>query len=60
MGYKIRHAETSKVPYMLVVGAQEEVEGTVSLRRRREGQSGQVFLSDVIARLKKEISEKAR
>jgi threonyl-tRNA synthetase len=34
LGYKIREAQLQKVPYMLVVGAREEEEGTVSVRRR--------------------------
>ena len=34
LGYKIREAQIQKVPYMLVVGAREQEEGTVSVRRR--------------------------
>ena len=34
MGKKIREAETQKVPYMLIVGENEEKEGTVSVRKR--------------------------
>ncbi len=34
LGYKIREAQLQKVPYMLVVGAREQDEGTVSVRRR--------------------------
>ena len=34
LGYKIREAQMQKVPYMLVVGAREQEEGTVSARRR--------------------------
>jgi threonyl-tRNA synthetase len=34
LGYKIREAQLQKVPYMLVVGAREQEEGTVSVRRR--------------------------
>ena len=36
IGYKIREARLEKIPYMLVVGANEEAEGTVSVRRRGE------------------------
>ncbi len=34
LGYKIREAQLQKVPYMLVVGAREQEDGTVSARRR--------------------------
>lgn len=34
LGYKIREAQLQKIPYMLVVGAREQEEGTVSVRRR--------------------------
>jgi threonyl-tRNA synthetase len=34
LGYKIREAQLQKVPYMLVVGAREQEERTISVRRR--------------------------
>jgi threonyl-tRNA synthetase len=34
LGYKIREAQLQKIPYMLVVGAREQEEGTVSVRLR--------------------------
>src|SRR5699024_2101909 len=40
IGGKIRDAETSKIPYMLIVGSDEENEGTVSVRRHKEGDIG--------------------
>ena len=40
MGKKIRDAEMSKVPYMLIVGEQEEKDGTVSVRKHSEGDIG--------------------
>ena len=36
LGYKIREAQTDKVPYLLVVGDREAQEGTVSVRARGE------------------------
>ena len=33
MGKKIREAEMNKLPYMLIVGEQEEKDGTVSVRK---------------------------
>jgi threonyl-tRNA synthetase len=58
IGYKIRDAETSKIPYMLVVGTREEADGSVSLRQRRGEQQGGLMIEDVIDRMKEEIFEK--
>ncbi len=40
IGYKIREAQMSKVPYMLVIGGKEAEEGTVSVRSRKEADMG--------------------
>jgi len=40
IGKKIRDAEMSKVPYMLIVGEQEEKDGTVAVRRHGQGDIG--------------------
>ena len=40
IGYKIREAQTQKIPYMLVVGQKEEADGTVSVRSRFKGDEG--------------------
>jgi threonyl-tRNA synthetase len=58
MGYKIREAQLQKIPYMLIVGQQEEKDGTVSVRRRGEGDLGAEPLEDFIARVTGEISSK--
>jgi threonyl-tRNA synthetase len=42
VGYKIRQAETQKIPYMLVVGGREEEDGTVSVRSHADGQQDTV------------------
>jgi threonyl-tRNA synthetase len=39
-GRKIRDAELSKVPFMLIVGEKEEAEGSVSVRKHGEGDLG--------------------
>ncbi len=52
IGRKIRDAELRKVPFMLVVGEREAGEGTVSVRRRGDGDSdGAVALDELVARL---------
>jgi threonyl-tRNA synthetase len=40
VGKKIREAELRKIPYMLVVGDQEQADGAVAVRRHREGDTG--------------------
>lgn len=58
IGYKIREARLDKLPYMLVVGAQEEQDGTVSVRSRYEGNEGTKLLADFIDQLCEEIRTK--
>jgi threonyl-tRNA synthetase len=52
-GKKIRDAELKKIPFMLVVGENEEKEGTISVRRRGEGDLGVMKLEDFVAYFKK-------
>ena len=42
VGKKIREAELRKVPYMLVVGDQEQQDGSVAVRRHGKGDLGTV------------------
>ena len=60
IGYKIREAQTAKIPYMLVVGQKEEEEGAVSVRSREAGDQGAKALGTFIADVKKEIETKGR
>ena len=55
IGYKIREARLNKIPYMLVVGAQEEENGTVSVRSRFAGDEGVKPLSEFMEQISKEI-----
>ncbi len=55
IGFKIREARLAKVPYMLVVGQQEETDGTVSVRSRFAGDEGVKSLSEFIDQICKEI-----
>jgi len=49
LGYKIREAEIQKIPLMLVVGDQEEADGTVTPRHRRGSkQSNEAVALDVM------------
>ncbi len=58
IGYKIREARLAKVPYMLVVGQQEEEQKVVSVRSRFLGDEGQKPLADFIDAICKEIRTK--
>ena len=58
IGYKIREAQTQKIPYMLVVGQKEEAEGLVSVRSRFAGDEGACSLNGFITQIQKEIQEK--
>ncbi len=58
IGYKIRETRLKKVPYMLVVGAKEEEDGTVSVRSRFAGDEGVKPLSEFISQICEEIRTK--
>ena len=58
IGYKIREARLDKLPYMLVVGQQEEEEGNVSVRSRFEGNEGTKSLNEFITQICEEIRKK--
>lgn len=54
VGYKIRHHQTQKVPYMLVIGDKEVEAGSVSVRSREHGDLGSMSVDDLLQRLKQE------
>lgn len=58
MGYKIREAETQKIPYMLIVGQKEAEAEMVSVRHKGEGDLGVMSLDDFIVRIEDEVKEK--
>ncbi|PWJ42901.1 threonine--tRNA ligase [Sediminitomix flava] len=59
IGRKIRDAEVKKVPFMLIVGEKEAEEGTVSIRRKGEGDLGSMPIEEFISFFKKEAEVKA-
>ncbi|MDP2904857.1 MAG: threonine--tRNA ligase, partial [Candidatus Omnitrophota bacterium] len=48
---RIRNAELNKIPYVLVVGAKEEAAGTVSVRKKGEGNKGVMSLDKFMKEL---------
>ena len=59
IGYKIREARMDKIPYMLVVGAQEEENETVSVRSRFAGDEGSKSVKEFTDAICEEIRTKA-
>ncbi len=60
MNAKIRSAQLMKVPYMLVVGANEAAAGQVSLRGRDGSQQNNIPLAEFAARAKDRIARRAK
>ncbi|MBE5957694.1 MAG: threonine--tRNA ligase [Lachnospiraceae bacterium] len=58
IGYKIREARMDRLPYMLVVGQQEEADGNVSVRSRFAGDEGVKPIADFVDQICKEIRTK--
>ena len=61
IGRKIRDAEISKIPFMLIVGEQESETKTVSVRKQGEGDQGsmgiEAFASYIQDQISKELKE---
>jgi threonyl-tRNA synthetase len=58
IGYKIREAELSKVPHMLVVGPKELEDGTVALRTYKDGEQGKKTPAEVAALILDKIARR--
>ncbi|SEI98427.1 Ser-tRNA(Thr) hydrolase /threonyl-tRNA synthetase [Dyadobacter sp. SG02] len=56
IGRKIRDAEVTKVPFMLIVGEKEAAEGKLSVRRKGEGDLGSMTIEEFAAFFKKEAA----
>ena len=55
IGKKIRDAEVSKVPYMLVLGEKEVENGTIAVRKHGEGDIGTMTVEDFANYFNKEV-----
>ncbi len=58
VGYKIREALSMKIPYLIIVGDEEEKNGTISIRGRGYENKSGLVLDDFIKRLDEEIKTK--
>ncbi|HWG32668.1 MAG TPA: threonine--tRNA ligase [Gemmatimonadaceae bacterium] len=60
LNYRIREAETLKIPYMAVVGGREAEEGSVAVRTRGAGSKQEVTpLADFVRRVQSEIASRS-
>ncbi len=57
VGRKIRDAEISKIPFMLIIGENEERDGTVSVRKHGEGDLGTFTIKEFSEIINKEIKK---
>ena len=59
IGYKIREAQLSKVPYMLVLGDKEQENGTLAVRSRKTGETEVLSLDAFIAKITEEVKTRS-
>jgi threonyl-tRNA synthetase len=57
MGKKIRDAEVLKIPYMIIVGDQEEVNGTISVRKHGGDDLGTITVETFSTIIEEEIKK---
>ena len=60
MGAKIRDSELSKIPIMIILGENEKSNESISVRRRFEGNLGEMKLKDYLESINNEIKNKSR
>ena len=58
IGAKIRLAQLEKIPYMLIIGANEVENNTVSVRHRKRGDLGALSPEDFISKFTEEVSSR--
>ncbi len=57
VGKKIRESEINKIPYMIIIGENEEKNETVSIRKHKEGDLGEMKIDKFLDIFKKEITD---
>ena len=58
IGYKIRQARNERIPYMLVIGDREAEAGQVAVRKRGEGEMGDMALEDLLSMAQAQVESK--
>ena len=57
IGKKIRDSELNKVPYMLILGEKEDKNNNLSVRKRKEGDLGQMSTNEFVSLINRELSK---
>lgn len=57
IGKKIRDNELNKIPFMLIVGEQEEKEGAVAVRKQGDGDTGKMNIAEFVSFINEAIEE---
>jgi len=60
IGKKIRESEMNKIPFMLIVGEQEELEGSVSVRQHGIGDLGSMKIEMFIDKIKESVRQEVK
>jgi len=60
IGKKIRESEMNKFPYMLIIGEQEEKDGTVSVRKHGQGDLGAMTIEAFSNLISKEVASEIK
>ena len=58
IGKKIRDAEMSRTPYMLVIGEKEIAANSVSVRKKGKGDLGMISIDDLVKQIRNEIEQR--
>jgi threonyl-tRNA synthetase len=58
IGFKIREAEVQKTPYMIIIGDAEVESGNLSVRRKGQGDLGEMKKEELLEKLREEINNK--
>ncbi len=58
IGFKIREATLKKIPYQVIIGEKESLEGKITLRSRKGDNLGYMNVDELIEMLKKQINDK--
>ena len=58
VNYKIREAEVQKINYMIIIGDKELESNNISLRKKGEGNVGNISLTELIEMIKMQVQNK--
>ena len=58
LGAKIRAARQERIPYLLVLGEKEAENGTLAVRNRRDGELGEMNLSNLAEKMKEAVDNR--